>query len=105
MNRKEENRAKEFYIGSVFEGIHTESTDRVEMNYYCMIDLMHSYAVEQNKTPDTKGLEQLLINYTTEYLKVQNTDNRQARGLQTSMTEIRKTLDAINGKQLGDEQN
>tara|TARA_R110000772_G_scaffold94923_1_gene193154 strand:+ start:367 stop:567 length:201 start_codon:yes stop_codon:yes gene_type:complete len=46
MNIDEENKAKEFYIKSAINGIHTPRTNMVEINYLDMLKLMHSYSQE-----------------------------------------------------------
>lgn len=46
MNIEEENKAKEFYIKSDINAIHTLRTNMVEINYLDMLKLMHSYSTE-----------------------------------------------------------
>lgn len=55
MNVEEETRAKEFYIKSPINGIHTQRTNMVEINYLDMLKLMHSYSkfVVDNPAPSS----------------------------------------------------
>ena len=56
MNIDEENKAKEFYIKSAINGIHTPRTNMVEINYLDMLKLMHSYSEEVVKNLSISGV-------------------------------------------------
>ena len=56
MNIDEENKAKEFYIKSAINGIHTPRTNMVEINYLDMLKLMHSYSQEVVKNLSISGV-------------------------------------------------
>jgi len=56
MNIDEENKAKEFYIKSDVNGIHTPRTNMVEINYLDMLKLMHSYSQEVVKNLSISGI-------------------------------------------------
>ncbi len=56
MNIEEENKAKEFYIKSAINGIHTPRTNMVEINYLDMLKLMHSYSEEVVKNLSISGV-------------------------------------------------
>jgi hypothetical protein len=49
MNIEEENKAKEYYISSDINGIHTPRTNMVELNQLDLYKLMHGFAQEEVK--------------------------------------------------------
>jgi hypothetical protein len=49
MNIEEENKVKQFYIESNVNGVHTQRTNIIELNYLDMLKLMHSYAESKVK--------------------------------------------------------
>ena len=50
MNIEEEEKAKKFYIESDIEGIHTQKTNTVELNYLDLLKLMHNYSLRQGQS-------------------------------------------------------
>lgn len=44
MNIEEEKKAREFYLDSDIQGLHTIPTNTVELNYLDLLKLMHNYA-------------------------------------------------------------
>jgi len=56
MNIEEENKAKQFYIESDVNGIHTPKTNMVEINYLDMLKLMHSYAESKVENLSLSGV-------------------------------------------------
>ncbi|MBE9489003.1 MAG: hypothetical protein IMY67_01795 [Bacteroidetes bacterium] len=54
MNIEEQKQAEQFYIESDINGIHTQRTNMVEVNYLDLAKLMHSYAEKKVKEIDCK---------------------------------------------------
>tara|TARA_R110000787_G_C13268316_1_gene431244 strand:+ start:526 stop:783 length:258 start_codon:yes stop_codon:yes gene_type:complete len=63
MNIEEENNAKEYYISSDINGIHTPRTNMVEINYLDMLKLMHGYAEKQVKKFNISGVGSTLCEH------------------------------------------